>query len=56
MGRRKNHHFSAKDKLLFNKFSHILESFASHKKTFEELEEAEHKIKRTISQFERDSE
>lgn len=35
-GRKKNH-FSAKDKLLFNKFANILESFTIHKKTFAEL-------------------
>lgn len=39
-GRKKNIHFSAKDKLLFNKFSNILESFTAHKKTFADLEEA----------------
>lgn len=56
ISRRKNHHFSAKDKLLFTKFSHILESFGAHKKTFSDLEEAERKIERTIHQYERDGE
>lgn len=38
--KRRNQHYSAKDKLLFNKFANILESFAVHKRVFGELEES----------------
>jgi hypothetical protein len=36
-GHKKTRHFSAKDKLLFNKFSNILDGFAANKKTFSDL-------------------
>lgn len=50
--KRRNQHYSAKDKLLFNKFANILESFAVHKRLFGELEESEDKIRKLIDKYE----
>lgn len=55
-GKKRNHYFSTKDKLLFTKFANILESFKDNKKTFKDLEEAENKIKGKIAQYEGESE
>ena len=35
--KKKHHHYSAKDKILFTKFSTMLTAFDEHKKTFSDL-------------------
>lgn len=50
-GKKRNHHFSTKDRLLFTKFGNILENFKENKKMFKDLEEAEEKIKAKITQY-----
>lgn len=51
--KKKHHHYSAKDKLLFSKFSAMLNSFEENKKTYAELEEAEKGILELIDDYEK---